>query len=58
MEFKFKFDPEVEVVSGTTIKVALSTVISTLRAAADASALNDNNLKDYIEGVEGSGGKD
>ena len=58
VEFKFKFEPAAEVVAGSTIKVALATVVSTLRAAADATALNDNNLKDYIEGVEGSGKKE
>lgn len=31
---------------------------STLRAAASSASLNENNLKDYVEGVEDSGTKE
>ena len=58
VEFKFKFEPAIAVATGSIIKVALSTVVSTLRAAANASSLNDQNIKDFIEGVEGTGKED
>ena len=39
VEFKFKFGPAIAVATGSIIKVALSMVVSTLRAAANASSL-------------------
>lgn len=57
VEFKFKFEPAIAISAGATIKVALSNVVSALRTAADNSLLTDGNLKDYVEGVEGTGKK-
>lgn len=58
VEFKFKFEPPVDVTLGTSLRVALSSFVAALRAAASSASLNENNLKDYVEGLEESGTKD
>lgn len=55
VEFVFKFEPAIEVKAGGTVNLALTTIATTLREAADANQLNDESLKEFIEGVEGTG---
>ncbi len=54
IEFKWLFIPPIEVKAGDTLKLALSEIVTTLKQAAGDGALNDENLKSYIESTEGS----
>ncbi|MCM2323376.1 MAG: hypothetical protein NDJ90_08955 [Oligoflexia bacterium] len=52
VEFKFRFSPAIDLDDDTgAIALSLDAVVSALRNAA---SLGENNMKSYIEGVEGS----
>ncbi len=55
VELVFNFEPAIEVNGGCKVTLALTTIATTLRQAADSNQLNDESLKQFIEGVEGTG---
>lgn len=55
VEFKWKFEPAIDLDAGNKLSLALATVVSALRQAGDAGTLS--SLKDHVENTEGSGSK-
>jgi hypothetical protein len=55
LEFKFDFDPAVELAKDDVLKLTLNQVIADLRTAASGGGIS--SLKDRIEAVTGTGSK-
>lgn len=55
VEFKWKFEPAIELEAGNALTLAISSVVSALRSAGDAGTLA--NVKSHIESIEESGSK-
>lgn len=56
VEFKWKFEPPVELDAGNKLSLALATVVATLRQAGDAGTLA--SLKEHVESSEGNASED
>jgi hypothetical protein len=52
IEFKFKFDPAVELSDGSTLNVSMAKVVEQLRLAVDSGDIA--SMKERIEAVEGA----
>ncbi len=50
LEFRWRFNPEVELKDGSTVTLALEQALAAIRAAAQAGDLN--KVKDYLDGAD------
>ena len=55
IEFKFRFDPAIDVSDGSTLNISMAQVVEELRLRADNTVGHIGSMKERIEAVEGSG---